>query len=74
MENSTLHAIRQTRGNDRCRDCKSNNFADWASVTNGTIICKDCAGLHRSLGVNISFVKSMVLDSWNSYEVIFCNF
>lgn len=69
MDNSTLHEIRQTEGNNRCRDCKSNSFADWASVSNGTIICKVCAGLHRNLGVNVSFVKSMVLDSWNSHEI-----
>lgn len=38
----------------------------WASKNLGLFICMDCAGIHRSLGVHISEVRSCALDSWTS--------
>uniref|UniRef100_A0A7S4AP65 Arf-GAP domain-containing protein n=2 Tax=Pseudo-nitzschia australis TaxID=44445 RepID=A0A7S4AP65_9STRA len=55
-------------GNDRCCDCPQKH-PQWASVSFGILLCLDCSGLHRSLGVHISFVRSVAMDSWTEKQL-----
>ncbi|KAL0993884.1 hypothetical protein UPYG_G00115170 [Umbra pygmaea] len=48
--------------NKVCADCGCAN-PEWASVNLLVIICEACAGQHRSLGINVSKVRSLKLDS-----------
>lgn len=47
-----------------CVDCNSRN-PKWVSIRYGTFMCLDCAGMHRSLGVYLDFIKSIGLDTWS---------
>eukprot|EP00117_Sycon_ciliatum_P035449 scpid64994/ scgid2397/ Arf-GAP with coiled-coil, ANK repeat and PH domain-containing protein 2; Centaurin-beta-2 len=48
-------------GNDCCVDCSAPD-PTWASINLGITLCIDCSGIHRSLGVQTSKVRSLTLD------------
>lgn len=50
------------KANGSCADCRAPQ-PEWASVNLGVVVCKKCAGQHRSLGPSISKVRSLKLDS-----------
>uniref|UniRef100_A0A8C2WVT7 Arf-GAP with coiled-coil, ANK repeat and PH domain-containing protein n=1 Tax=Cyclopterus lumpus TaxID=8103 RepID=A0A8C2WVT7_CYCLU len=58
-----LQRIQSQPGNEQCCDCGQ---ADprWASINLGILLCIECSGIHRSLGVHCSKVRSLTLDSW----------
>jgi len=35
----------------------------WVSVNNGVYVCYNCSGIHRGFGVQISFIRSLSMDS-----------
>ncbi|XP_023390036.1 arf-GAP with Rho-GAP domain, ANK repeat and PH domain-containing protein 2 [Pteropus vampyrus] len=48
--------------NRSCADCKAPD-PDWASINLCVVICKKCAGQHRSLGPKDSKVRSLKMDA-----------
>jgi hypothetical protein len=69
-ESPLFMRIFEMSGNHECADCKSKD-PDWASLGFGVLICLQCAGSHRSLGVHISLVRSLNLDSWTPKQICY---
>ncbi|XP_067382520.1 arf-GAP with coiled-coil, ANK repeat and PH domain-containing protein 3 isoform X3 [Channa argus] len=58
-----LQRIQCLPGNEQCCDCGQSD-PRWASINLGILLCIECSGIHRSLGVHCSKVRSLTLDSW----------
>ncbi|KAE8706207.1 ADP-ribosylation factor GTPase-activating protein AGD1 [Hibiscus syriacus] len=56
-----IDVLRRVCGNDKCADCGAPD-PDWASLNLGVLVCIECSGVHRNLGVHISKVRSLTLD------------
>ena len=67
-DNLNFLDIESLPGNSFCVDCDTEG-PDWASLGFGVLICLHCAGNHRSLGVHISLVRSLNLDSWSPSQL-----
>ncbi|ESP00565.1 hypothetical protein LOTGIDRAFT_98657, partial [Lottia gigantea] len=63
-----LSALLKDEDNKYCVDCDAKG-PRWASWNLGIFLCIRCAGIHRNLGVHISRVKSVNLDSWLPEQV-----
>ncbi|KAG8505517.1 Arf-GAP with coiled-coil, ANK repeat and PH domain-containing protein 3 [Galemys pyrenaicus] len=60
---SALQRVQSVAGNGQCGDCGQPD-PRWASINLGVLLCIECSGIHRSLGVHCSKVRSLTLDSW----------
>ncbi|XP_045583995.2 LOW QUALITY PROTEIN: stromal membrane-associated protein 1 [Procambarus clarkii] len=65
---SILSDLLKDEDNKYCVDCDAKS-PRWASWNLGIFLCIRCAGIHRNLGVHISRVKSVNLDTWTPQQV-----
>mmetsp|Transcript_8426 Transcript_8426/g.23339 ORF Transcript_8426/g.23339 Transcript_8426/m.23339 type:complete len:290 (+) Transcript_8426:2203-3072(+) len=64
-----LTVLQHLPGNDRCVDCGACG-PQWASVSLGVLLCLNCSGYHRSLGVQVSCVRSITMDEWSVTDIL----
>ncbi|KAJ4772219.1 hypothetical protein LUZ62_020188 [Rhynchospora pubera] len=63
--------LRSIPGNDVCAECSAPE-PDWASLNLSILMCIECSGVHRNLGVHISKVRSLRLDV-KVWEPVICD-
>ncbi|CAH4030955.1 unnamed protein product [Pieris brassicae] len=70
LQRSIIRAVRSMPGNQVCCDCGSVNDPTWLSTNFGIIVCIECSGSHRELGVHISRIQSLTLDRLSTSQLL----
>ncbi|XP_068737662.1 arf-GAP with SH3 domain, ANK repeat and PH domain-containing protein 2-like [Montipora capricornis] len=61
--------VRRLPGNDTCADC-SGRDPTWLATNLGVLLCIECSGIHREMGVHISRIRSIELDKLGTVELL----
>ncbi|XP_063977749.1 arfGAP with SH3 domain, ANK repeat and PH domain-containing protein isoform X1 [Diachasmimorpha longicaudata] len=74
LQQAVIRCVMRLSGNDQCCDCSSQNDATWLSTNFGIIVCIECSGIHRDLGVHISRIQSLTLDNVGTAQLLLARY
>ncbi|KAK5852512.1 hypothetical protein PBY51_006366 [Eleginops maclovinus] len=61
--------VKRMSGNNGCCDCGAPD-PTWLSTNLGVLICIECSGIHREMGVHYSRIQSLDLDVLGTSELL----
>ncbi|XP_021272243.1 arf-GAP with SH3 domain, ANK repeat and PH domain-containing protein 1-like isoform X5 [Numida meleagris] len=69
LTRAIVEEVRNMPGNRDCCDCSAPD-PTWLSINFGILICIECSGIHREMGVHISRIQSLSLDKLATSELL----
>uniref|UniRef100_A0A8C9FMI5 Uncharacterized protein n=1 Tax=Pavo cristatus TaxID=9049 RepID=A0A8C9FMI5_PAVCR len=69
LTRAIVEEVRNMPGNGECCDCLAPD-PTWLSINHGILICIECSGIHREMGVHISRIQSLSLDKLATSELL----
>jgi Arf-GAP/SH3 domain/ANK repeat/PH domain-containing protein len=70
FQRTLVNYIRNIPSNNVCCDCGGQNDVTWLSTNFGIIVCIECSGIHREMGVHISKIQSLTLDHIGTSQLL----
>ncbi|NXL65430.1 ASAP1 protein, partial [Chordeiles acutipennis] len=69
LTQAIIQEVRGMPGNRECCDCSAPD-PTWLSINLGILICIECSGIHREMGVHLSRIQSLSLDKLATSELL----
>ncbi|KAL2082542.1 hypothetical protein ACEWY4_022360 [Coilia grayii] len=69
LTRAIVEEVKRMSGNNECCDCGASD-PTWLSTNLGVLICIECSGIHREMGVHYSRIQSLTLDVLGTSELL----
>ncbi|XP_062857485.1 arf-GAP with SH3 domain, ANK repeat and PH domain-containing protein 2b isoform X1 [Trichomycterus rosablanca] len=69
LSKAIVNEVKRMSSNDECCDCGASD-PTWLSTNLGVLICIECSGIHREMGVHYSRIQSLTLDVLGTSELL----